>query len=117
MRVEAGVSLQLLEDALERAGYTLGHHPSSITCSTIGGAVAARGAGQLSTRYGKIEDMVAGLEVVLATGELVRTPVAPRAATGPDWNQLFTGCEGTLGIIVAHTLRIHRQPALRRFLA
>lgn len=117
VRVEAGVNLQLLEDALTRQGYTLAHHPSSITCSTIGGAVAARGAGQLSTRYGKIEDMVAGVEVVLADGTRVATPVAPRAATGPDWNHLFTGCEGTLGIIVAQTLRVQRLPALRRFLA
>jgi len=115
VRVEAGVNGELLEEALQRRGLTLGHFPSSITCSTVGGWVAARGAGQLSTRYGKIEDMVAGLEVVLASGELVATPVTPRAATGPDWNQLFTGCEGTLGVVVAAALRVHRLPAARLF--
>ncbi len=115
VRVEAGLNLQLLEDALGREGLTLGHHPSSITCSTIGGALAARGAGQLSTRYGKIEDMVVSVEVVLADGTLVQTPVVPRAATGPDWNQLFVGSEGTLGVIVAQTLRLHRLPELRLF--
>ena len=115
VRVEAGVNGQVLEDALQARGLTAGHFPSSITCSTVGGWIAARGAGQLSTRYGKVEDMVVGLEVVLADGTLVRTPIAPRAATGPDWNQLFVGCEGTLGVVVAATLRVHRLPARRLF--
>ena len=48
-----------LEKALGRAGLTLGHFPSSILCSTVGGWVAARSAGQCSGAYGKIEDMVA----------------------------------------------------------
>lgn len=116
IEVGAGLNLQLLEERLSREGLTLGHHPSSITCSTIGGAVAARGAGQLSTRYGKVEDMVVSLQVVLGCGTLVSTgPRAPRAATGPDWAQLFTGSEGTLGTIVSCTLRVHRVPALRLF--
>lgn len=113
--VESGVNLQLLEDYLQREGFTLGHFPSSITCTTIGGAVAARGAGQLSTLYGKIEDMVVALEVVLPNGQIARTPRVPRAATGPDWNQVFVGSEGTLGVIVSTTLRVHRLPELRLF--
>ena len=115
VRVEAGVNGQVLEDALQARGLTLGHFPSSITCSTVGGWVAARGAGQLSTRYGKIEDMVVSVEVVLPDGTLVRTPTVPRAATGPDWNHLFVGCEGTLGVIVSATFRVHRLPAQRLF--
>lgn len=115
VRCEAGVNGQLFEEALARRGLTCGHFPSSITCSTVGGWVAARGAGQLSTRYGKVEDMVAGLEVVLADGVLVRTPVVPRSAAGPDWNQVFTGSEGVLGVIVAATLRAFRAPTLRLF--
>jgi alkyldihydroxyacetonephosphate synthase len=115
VRVQAGVNGQLFEEALQREGLTAAHHPSSITCSTVGGWVAARGAGQLSTRYGKVEDMVVGVEVVLPDGTLVSTLVAPRSATGPDWNQLFTGSEGTLGVIVACTLRVHRLPPLRLF--
>ncbi len=115
VRVEAGVNGQIFEEALQRQGLTAAHHPSSITCSTVGGWVAARGAGQLSTRYGKVEDMVAGLEVVLPDGTLVKTPVTPRAATGPDWNQVFTGSEGVLGVVVAATLRVHRLPPLRLF--
>jgi alkyldihydroxyacetonephosphate synthase len=89
---------------------TLGHWPQSIDLSTVGGWLACRSAGQLSTRYGKIEDMVVGLDVVLADGRRVRTGGAPRAATGPDLTQLFVGSEGTLGIITAARLRLHPAP-------
>src|SRR5262249_6803749 len=103
VEAEAGINGQHLEDALNREGLTLGHFPSSMWCSTLGGWLAARGAGQLSTLYGKIEDRVLGLEAVLPTGEIVRTIATPRSATGPDWNQLFVGCEGTLGVITRAT--------------
>ena len=94
----------------ERHGLTLGHWPQSVALSTVGGWLACRSAGQLSTRYGKIEDMVVGLEVVLADGTVVRTGGAPRAAVGPDLNQLFVGSEGTLGIITRAWLRGHPAP-------
>ena len=54
--------------AHRRTGSPCGHWPQSMTLSTVGGWLACRGAGQLSTRYGKIEDMVVGLDVVLADG-------------------------------------------------
>src|SRR6202046_4771083 len=93
-------------------GYTLGHWPQSMDLSTVGGWLACRGAGQYSTRYGKIEDMVIGLEVVLADGRVVRTEgKGPRAATGPNLTQLFVGSEGTLGVITEARLRIHPLPA------
>jgi alkyldihydroxyacetonephosphate synthase len=92
-------------------GYTLGHWPQSMDLSTVGGWLACRGAGQLSTRYGKIEDMVVGLEVVLADGRVVHTEGhGPRAATGPNLTQLFVGSEGTLGVITKARLRIHPVP-------
>ena len=89
---------------------TLGHWPQSIDLSTVGGWLACRSAGQLSTRYGKIEDMVLGLDVVLADGRIVHTGGAPRAAVGPDLNQLFVGSEGTLGVITGARLRVHPAP-------
>jgi alkyldihydroxyacetonephosphate synthase len=89
---------------------TLGHWPQSIDLSTVGGWLACRSAGQLSTRYGKIEDMVLGLDVVLADGRTVHTGGAPRAAVGPDLNQLFVGSEGTLGVITGARLRVHPAP-------
>jgi alkyldihydroxyacetonephosphate synthase len=92
-------------------GYTLGHWPQSMDLSTVGGWLACRGAGQYSTRYGKIEDMVIGLQVVLADGRIVETEGAgPRAATGPNLTQLFVGSEGTLGVITGARLRIHPVP-------
>ncbi len=102
-------------DALEAElqadhGVTVGHWPQSMTLSTVGGWLACRGAGQLSNRYGKIEDMVVGLDVVLADGRLIHTGGNARAATGPDLNQLFVGSEGTLGLIVGARLRTHPAP-------
>lgn len=104
-----------LEDTLRTEhGVTVGHWPQSIDLSTVGGWLACRGAGQLSTRYGKIEDMVVGLDVALADGRLITTGGAPRAAVGPDLNQLFVGSEGTLGVITGARLRLHRAPAVDR---
>ena len=88
-------------------GLTVGHFPQSFDIATVGGWVACRGAGQYSTRYGKIEDMVVGLEVVLADGRVIRTGGAPAAAVGPDLNQVFIGAEGTLGVITRVWLRAH----------
>ncbi|MEN9803264.1 MAG: hypothetical protein RIS41_111 [Actinomycetota bacterium] len=103
-----------LEERLTHYGMTVGHYPQSFDISTVGGWVACRGAGQYSTRYGKVEDMVVGLEVVLADGRVVRTGGAPRAAAGPDLTQLFVGSEGTLGIVTRVWLRAHPSPASER---
>jgi alkyldihydroxyacetonephosphate synthase len=111
--VRAGMFGPDLEAALGQVGtgYTLGHWPQSMDLSTVGGWLACRGAGQYSTRYGKIEDMVIGLEVVLADGRIVHTEGhGPRAATGPNLTQLFVGSEGTLGVITEARLRIHPLP-------
>jgi alkyldihydroxyacetonephosphate synthase len=109
--VRAGTFGTPLEAALRAEhGVTLGHWPQSIDLSTVGGWLACRSAGQLSTRYGKIEDMVLGLDVVLADGRVVHTGGAPRAAVGPDLTQLFVGSEGTLGIITGARLRVHPAP-------
>ena len=104
-----------LEHELRREhGLTLGHWPQSVALSTVGGWLACRSAGQLSTRYGKIEDMVLGLDVALADGRRITTGGAPRAAAGPDLNQLFVGSEGTLGVITGARLRLHPAPVHER---
>lgn len=111
VRVRPGTFGDRFEDALQREhGLTCGHWPQSMALSTVGGWVACRGAGQLSTRYGKIEDMVTGLEVVLADGRTIHTGGHPRAAAGPDLTQLFVGSEGTLGVVTEALLRVHPQP-------
>lgn len=112
--VGAGALGITLEQALVERGLTTGHYPSSILISTAGGWVAARGAGQCSGRYGKIEDMVTWLEVVLGTGEPM---VLRRRDDGPDLIPLLIGSEGTLGIITRVGLRLHPAPAARAFAA
>ncbi|MGH9088553.1 MAG: FAD-binding oxidoreductase [Acidimicrobiales bacterium] len=111
--VPAGLFGPDVESALRAtgSGYTLGHWPQSMELSTVGGWLACRSAGQYSTRYGKIEDMVVGLQVVLADGRVVETEGrAPRAATGPNLSQLFVGSEGVLGVITGARLRVHPVP-------
>lgn len=99
--VEAGMFGDVFEEIIQKEyGMTMGHWPSSFGISSVGGWVACRGAGQLSTRYGKIEDMVYGMDIVLADGQLITVGGYSRAATGPDLQQLCIGSEGTLGIIV-----------------
>jgi alkyldihydroxyacetonephosphate synthase len=115
--VRAGTFGDVLEGELRAThGLTLGHWPQSMSLSTVGGWLACRSAGQYSTRYGKIEDMVVGLEVALADGRLVRTGGrAPREASGPDLTQLFVGSEGTLGVVTEARLRARPvPPAVRR---
>jgi alkyldihydroxyacetonephosphate synthase len=113
--VEAGLSGERFERELARRGYTFGHFPSSIYCSTVGGWLATRAAGQLSTKYGKVEDRVAGLTVVTGRGEIIETDGPTRALRGPNWTQLICGSEGTLGIITSARLRVSPAPQLRVF--
>jgi alkyldihydroxyacetonephosphate synthase len=104
-----------VEGTLNPLGWTVGHFPSSIMCSTVGGWVSARGAGQCSTRYGKAEDLVVALEAVLPDGTIWRTLPAPRTAAGPDVWRLLAGAEGTLGVVTEVTFRLSPLPAERRF--
>jgi alkyldihydroxyacetonephosphate synthase len=109
--VLAGTFGDRYEAALQAGhGLTSGHWPQSMTLATVGGWLACRGAGQLSTRYGKIEDLVVGLDVVLADGRTITTGGQARQASGPDLNQLFVGSEGTLGIITGARLRAFPAP-------
>ena len=111
---EAGVLGVDLEELLARRGFTAGHFPSSILCSSIGGWLAARGAGQCSSRYGKIEDMVQSADCVLGTGERA---TLQRRLGGPNPLDLMIGSEGTLGVITSARLRLHPAPTSRAFAA
>ena len=113
VHAEAGWIGENLERYLNQEGLTLGHFPSSIYCSSLGGYLATRSAGQLSTKYGKIEDMVLSMEVVLADGTVLETGRAPRSAMGPDWTQLLLGSEGTLAFFTAARLQVHPIPQAR----
>ena len=113
---EVGLIGENLERFLNQESLTLGHFPSSIYCSSLGGYLATRSAGQLSTKYGKIEDMVLSVEFVLPDGTIAETGRAPRSAMGPDWTQLLLGSEGTLGFFTAACLQVHELPEKRVFM-
>jgi len=107
---EAGIMGANLELELNQRGYSAGNIPQSLNCSTLGGWISTRAAGQFSTKYGKIEDMVLGMEVVLADGNLLDIKPVPRRSIGPSLKDLFLGGEGTLGIVTRATISIHPLP-------
>lgn len=98
-----------LEHELGRRNLTLGHFPSSLRCSTLGGYLATRSAGQLSTRHGKIEDLVVSARMVRPDGSLADSFASPH-----DPLPLWLGSEGTFGFLVDATLRVERRPLARR---
>lgn len=114
--VEAGMSGPKLEETLNNAvklfgakrAYTCGHFPQSFEYSSVGGWTVTRGAGQNSTYYGKIEDIVIAQEYATPTG-IVKTEAFPAKATGPDINQIMMGSEGTFGVLTHVTLKIFRH--------
>lgn len=112
-----GAIYKHLEWAVNEKGYATMHYPSALTCSTVGGFLAHRGIGVVSTKYGKIDDMVLQMEVVLPNGDIIYTSPAPKHAAGPDLNQIFIGSEGTLGIMTKAQMRIYEQPEERWFRA
>lgn len=114
--IGAGVMGPDLERTLQAAGFTLGHFPQSFEFSTFGGWIAPRGAGQQSTRYGKIEEIIQAIRVVTPRGTIVTRNV-PASATGPSMLQYVIGSEGTLGVIVSATARIRPLPAAKRYAA
>lgn len=116
--VEAGISGPALEAELNRHNLTLAHYPGSYTMgATVGGFIAARGSGVVSTKYGKAEDQVLQLQVVVAPGRVIETLPVPSHATGSDLLQAFVGSEGTLGIITQAHMRLDPLPETREFLS
>jgi alkyldihydroxyacetonephosphate synthase len=114
---QAGVNGRRLESELNARGLMLPHYPASVEWATVGGYIAARGSGVLSTRYGKIEDLLLTLRVATPATGLIETVGVPRHAVGPELTQLFVGSEGTLGVITRATLQLVPMPAERRFAA
>lgn len=114
---EAGIIGTRLEWALNERGLTLPHYPASANCATLGGYLAPRGSGTISTKYGKAEDLVMSMQVVLPTGEVIRTPAVPQHAAGPDFMRLFLGSEGTFGVITEATMQVTELPEVRLFRA
>ena len=110
---QAGINGTQLEWALNEKGLTLPHYPASANCATLGGYLSPRGTGTISTKYGKAEDLVLRMQVVLPDGHILRTPVVPQHAAGPDFFRIFLGAEGTLGVITEATMQLDYLPAVR----
>ncbi len=113
--VLAGMSGPQLENTLNNApkelgasrAYTCGHFPQSFEYSSVGGWVVTRGAGQNSTYYGCITDIVMGQKYATPIGT-VKTSSYPREATGPNLNQIMMGSEGSFGVLTEVMLKVFR---------
>lgn len=113
--VHAGMSGPDLEKTLNKAPeifgakrrYTCGHFPQSFEYSSVGGWVVTRGAGQNSTYYGCITDIVLSQKYATPIG-VVETSHYPREATGPNLNQIMMGSEGAFGVLTEVTLKVFR---------
>jgi alkyldihydroxyacetonephosphate synthase len=131
---QAGIMGEIFEQRLQQKGFTLGHFPSSIYTATLGGYLACRSAGQLSTKYGKIEDMILSFTVCLADGRVIHlgespfsvsssrsnvtphpNPLPVKGRGGIDLREIFLGSEGTLGIITEATLKIYPYPETQKY--
>lgn len=110
---QAGIYGPQLEEELAARGFTLGHFPQSFEYSTLGGWIAARGAGQMSNRYGAADKLLVAARVATPRGEW-RTLAFPQSAAGPNLNQLIAGSEGTLGVITEATMKIHPASETRK---
>jgi alkyldihydroxyacetonephosphate synthase len=113
--VEAGINGSKLEALLNNAEkefggkrpYTCGHFPQSFEYSSAGGWVMTRGAGQNSSYYGSIRDIVVGQDYATPIGTISTGRYSPRAA-GPDLDQIMIGSEGAFGVLTHVTLKVFR---------
>ncbi len=112
--VEAGIYGPDLEEQLAEHNLTLGHFPQSFQFSTLGGWIAARGAGQQSNKYGKAERWLVSTKLATPKG-FWTTECFPASAAGPNLNDLVLGSEGTIGVITEATVRVQRKPEARDY--
>jgi glycolate oxidase len=110
-RLQPGVINSNLKDAVAAAGLFYPPDPASFDMSSIGGNVATNAGGLCCVKYGVTRDYIVGLEVVLASGEVLRTGRHTlKSTTGLDLTGLFVGSEGLLGIITEITVKLVPAP-------
>jgi len=109
--VQPGVVTGDLQAEVAKEGLYYPPDPASLRATTIGGNVGMNAGGPHALKYGVTSDYVMGLEVVLPSGEVMRTGgKAIKNVTGYNLTQLYVGSEGTLGVITEITLRLIPQP-------
>jgi len=110
-RVQPGVINADLKAAVAEQGLFYPPDPASVEISSIGGNVATNAGGLCCVKYGVTRDYVMGLEVVMASGEVLRTGRRTiKSTTGLDLTGLFVGSEGVLGIVTEITLKLVTAP-------
>ncbi len=116
--VQPGVITKTLQEAAHAVGWDYPPDPASRKDCSIGGNIATNAGGPRCLKYGVTRSYVLGLEVVLASGEILRTGGRlHKNKTGFDLVGLFTGSEGMLGVVTEATLRLIPRPASRAMLA
>ncbi len=114
IKVEPYVTIKFLQNEAEKLGLFFPPDPSNLAVSTAGGAVSLSSGGPRAFKYGTTKDYVINLKVVLASGEILETGAnVAKNVTGYNLTQLFTGSEGTLGIITEITFRLIPKPDKR----
>ena len=115
IHVEAGIVTADLQSHVEKHGLFYPPDPSSIRHSTIGGNIACNAGGPRCLKYGVTGDYVLGLTVVLADGQILKTGgKVIKDVVGYDLKSLFTGSEGTLGIITEALIKLTAKPKFAR---
>ena len=114
-RVQPGVYLADLDACAHEHGMMLGHDPWSVPIATVGGAISTDSVGYRASRYGSMGQQVRALEVVLGSGEVVRTRAIQRQSSGPMLKGLFAGAEGTMGVVTEATIDLRALPEVREF--
>lgn len=110
LTVQASVKTETVQNEARERGFRYAIDLTSRGSCTIGGNISTNAGGMYVIRYGHTRDQILGLKVVTGKGELLEVSPLVKNRSGYDLKHLFIGSEGTLGVVVEVTLRLHPQP-------